>query len=346
MIRTFSFRVKDSNCADALGEMARAVNMVWNFCNETQHHALRWAKRWPSGFDLIKLTAGCSKELGINAQSIQAVCEEYATRRQQFRKRRLRWRGKKSLGWIPFKAPGVKITDDSVNYYGHTFRFWLSRPIEGKIKAGNFAQNAQGHWFVNLNCEVDQPAASEGTGSIGIDLGIKDFATFSNGEKIEAQRFYRDLQPKLAIAQRAHKKRRIKAIHAKIKYRRKDHLHKLSTRLVRENAVIFVGNVNASDLAKTKMAKSVLDAGWSAFRIMLAYKAIAHRVWFEEVNERFTTQVCSECGSLGGPKGIADLRIRNWTCTECGVSHDRDVNSAKLIFARGHSRLAVGIPVL
>jgi putative transposase len=346
MILTFSYRIKDSGCTDTLGQMARAVSFVWNFANETQLSAIRWDKKWPSAFDLHKLTAGSSKELGLHSQSVQAVCEEYATRRKQAKKRKLRWRGKKSLGWIPFKSSGVKVTGDAVTYSGHTFRFWLSRPIKGKIKAGNFAQDAQGHWFVNFNCEVDQPPAAEGTGSIGIDLGLKDFATFSDGEKIEAQQFYRELEPKLAVAQRARKKGRIKAIHAKIANRRKDHLHKLSTSLVRENAAIFVGNVNASSLAKTKMAKSVLDSGWSAFRTMLAYKAIAHRVRFEEIDERFTTQTCSECGSLGGPKGLEGLVIRDWTCAECGAAHDRDVNSAKLILARGHARLAGGIPVL
>jgi IS605 OrfB family transposase len=199
---------------------------------------------------------------------------------------------------------------------------------------------------VNFNCELEQPPASEGTGSIGIDLGLKEFATFSNGERIEAQQFYRDLEPKLAIAQRAGKKARARAINAKIKFRRKDHLHKLSTRLVRENAAIFVGNVNASKLAKTTMAKSVMDAGWSQFRTYLAYKAIGHGVMFQEVDERFTTQVCSECSSLSGPKGIADLGIREWTCSDCGVAHDRDVNSAKLILRRGHATLAEGIPRL
>src|SRR3990167_1817586 len=175
MILTFSYRIKDSGCTDTLSQIARAVSFVWNFANETQLGAIRWNKRWPTGFDLNKLTAGSSKELGLHSQSVQAVCEEYAIRRKQVKKRRLRWRGKKSLGWIPFKASGVKVTDDAVTYCGHTFRFWLSRPINGKIKAGSFAQNAQGHWFVNFNCEIDQPHASEGTGSIGSVLGLKDF---------------------------------------------------------------------------------------------------------------------------------------------------------------------------
>jgi len=94
--------------------------------------------------------------------------------------------------------------------------------------------------------------------------------------------------------------------------------------LVNDHAAIFVGNVNAQGLAKTKLAKSVLDAGWSAFRTMLKYKSQQAGVWFEEVNEAYTTQTCS--------------------C--CGTTHDRDVNAAKNILAAGNCRLAGGIPAV
>lgn len=133
MIRTYRYRIKDSTAAPTLNRLARSVNRVWNFCNESQEHALRWNQRWPTGFDLNTLTAGCSKELGLHSQTVQAVCEQYATRRQQFRKRKLRWRGRRSLGWIPLKAAGVKVIDDIVCYAGQTFRFWNSRKLAGTI---------------------------------------------------------------------------------------------------------------------------------------------------------------------------------------------------------------------
>ena len=109
-----------------------------------------------------------------------------------------------------------------------------------------------------------------------------------------------------------------------------------------------VNFVNSKALAKTKMAKSVLDAGWLSFKTMLCYKCENAGVWFEEVNERYTTQACSCCGciSSNSPKGRAGLGIREWTCPECGVVHDRDVNAAKNILALGHERLAGGIPLL
>ena len=125
---------------------------------------------------------------------------------------------------------------------------------------------------------------------------------------------------------------------------RKDFLHKLSTRLVKAYGAISVGNVNASALAKARMAKSVLDAGWSTFRTMLQYKCADAGVWFDEVDEAFSTQTCSVCNNRAGPKGRKDLGMRGWQCTVCGAIHDRDVNAAHNILAAGHRRLAEGIP--
>ena len=169
-----------------------------------------------------------------------------------------------------------------------------------------------------------------------------------NGHKIAAPHFYRGAEAALAAAQRARKAQRVRAIHAKIANSRRDFLHKISARMVRDFDYIVVGNVNAAALTKTSMAKSVLDAGWSSLRIQLAYKAIKHGAWFEEVDERFTTQLCSNCGAMPNsrPKGIADLGIREWQCSDCGTEHDRDLNAALNILRRGRATLAVGIPVL
>jgi IS605 OrfB family transposase len=175
--------------------------------------------------------------------------------------------------------------------------------------------------------------------------GAEGFAATSSGEKVKAERFYRDQEAALAIAQRARKKARARAIHAKIAHRRKDFLHKLSTRLVAENGAIFVGNVNSAGLARTRMAKSVFDAGWSTFRTMLQYKCDDAGVWFDEVDEAYSTQTCSACDARSGPRGLEGLGIREWSCS-CGAVHDRDVNAARIILARGLARLAGGTPFL
>ena len=94
------------------------------------------------------------------------------------------------------------------------------------------------------------------------------------------------------------------------------------------------------------MAKSVLDAGWSTFRAMLQYKGDDAGTWVQEINEAYSTQDCSACDARSGPKGLKDLGIREWTCSQCGTVHHRDRNAANNILRRGRATLAVGIPVV
>ncbi|MFC4789583.1 MULTISPECIES: RNA-guided endonuclease InsQ/TnpB family protein [Giesbergeria] len=214
-----------------------------------------------------------------------------------------------------------------------------------ELRSGSFSQDHRGRWHLNIVVKAQaKPTVATATASVGIDLGLKDCATASN-EKKEHGRWYRQHELELAKAQRAHKKHRVKAIHAKIANQRKDALHKFSTTMVRENAAIFVGDVASAKLVKTKMAKSTLDAGWATLKKMLEYKSHQAGIVFMEVNEAYSTQTCSCCGSIpaSSPKGRAGLRIREWKCSDCGAEHDRDVNAARNILAAGHRRLAVGI---
>jgi IS605 OrfB family transposase len=336
MVLTYRYRIKDASTARHLQRQARAVNRVWNYCGEIHNTARRHNKRWPSGFDLINLTAGSSKLLGLHSDTVQAVCKQFAISRDRCGKRP-RWRGQKSLGWIPFQARrAIRLQGDSVIFLGRRYRLWLSRPVEGKIHCGGFAADARGRWYLNLQLEVPQ-GGGHGTGEVGIDLGLKSLVTLSTGEKIEAPRIYRKYEGALAIAQRAGRKPQARAIHAKIANCRKHFLHELSTRLVRENQRICVGNVNSCGLARTSLAKSVLDAGWSQLRSQLHYKAIRHGGEYIEVDERFSTQVCSACAARGGPQGREGLGVREWVCSGCGARHDRDINSAINILASGRN---------
>lgn len=344
MILVYRYRVKSLN--GFLNQQARKVNFVWNYCNDRQKDALRFGRKWLTGFDLNYLTAGSSKELGLHSQTIQSVCCQYAESRSQKNLAYLKYRGNKNLGWIPIKGNDLKRKGSDFSFSKNTFHVFNSRTLpEGKIKDGtNFSQDSRGNWYLNIVIDVEVVPTKQRdiNNGVGIDLGLKEFATLSNGEKIDSQCIYRDAQKKLATAQRANKKRQVKSIHAKIANKRKDFHHKLSDRITKEFDYIAVGNVNAAGLAKTKMAKSVLDAGWSSFRQMLAYKAIRHNAWYEEVNESFTTQTCSQCGSIEGPKGLSGLGIREWTCGSCGAVHDRDTNAAMNILLRGRAKLAEG----
>jgi len=352
--KTLQLRIKDKH-AKVLRQMAREVNQAWNHINEVSAKAARpfhGKPKFLSGYDLQKCTAGYSKcdDVSVGSGTVQLVCVEYATRRKQFKKTRLNWRvsnpksSKYSLGWIPFKGGHAKYKAGQIHFAGQKFSLWDSYGLSKyELRGGSFTEDSRGRWYFNVAVEVEVQD-SPGTAAVGIDLGLKDCATASNEKKLHG-RWYRQHELELAKAQRANKKKRIKAIHAKIRNQRKDDMHQFSTTLVRENAAIFVGDVASSKLVKTKMAKSTLDAGWSSLKTMLEYKSHQAGIVFMEVNEAYSTQTCSCCGAIpaSSPKGRAGLGIREWTCSDCGAVHDRDVNGARNILAAGHRRLAVGI---
>jgi len=324
--KTLKVRVKDKH-RGLLTQQARAVNFVWNYINELSSRAIKERGRFLSAFDIHPYTKGANKELGLHSQTLQCIAKEYVTRRIQFKKARLNWRksggAKRSLGWIPINTGAAKWKNGQVFFNGHYYSVWDSYGLSKyQFKTASFNEDAQGRWYFNVVVEIETQASS-GTASVGIDLGCKEAATDSNGHKVVGRQ-YRQLEQQLGIAQRANKKHRVKAIHAKIKNRRKDDLHKYSRQLVDGNAAIFVGNVNSLSLAKTKMAKSVLDAGWGMLKTMLEYKCAHAGVVFEEINESYTTQTCSCCGEIlaSSPKGRAGLRIREWSCSSCGATHE------------------------
>jgi IS605 OrfB family transposase len=340
IIQTFSYRIKDSSGVAWLEQASGAVNYVWNYCNNTAFNAIKRDGKWLSSFDLHNLTSGTSKELKISSTSIQVVCEEYANKRNKAKKIKLRYRGKKSLPWLPFKGAAIKvISDDTIKYCGKTINYWNSRKLPGKIKTGSFGRDARGRWYVNLVCEVEQyQPAPEGT-SVGIDLGLKTLATTSHGKKYKNGKFYQKHQRKLALAQKDKKRKAVKAIHAKIKNSRLDACHKLTTEIAKNYQDIFVGDVSSKKLTKTKMAKSVNDSGWGMIKTFLKYKAIRHSGNYTEVSEHLTTQTCSYCLTVGGPRGLEGLGIREWVCSTCNRHHDRDTNAAINILRLGHQTL-------
>jgi putative transposase len=260
VILTYRYRVKDATTAKRLRAHAVAVNCVWNFSGETQEAARRQEKRWPSAFDLIKLTTRSSSLLGLHSDTVQAVCRQFVVNRDAAR-RRPHWRGKKSLGWIPFAAArAIKLDGDAVIYLSRRYRLWRSRPVDGKIKTGCFAQDARGRWYLSLQVEIAESQTC-GAGEIGVDLGLSTLATLSDGRKIENPRHFKKYKSALAKAQRARNKKRVQGIHAKIANARRHYLHVQSTKLVRENRLIVIGNV---------VAKSLRFVTWNGRRSSLA----------------------------------------------------------------------------
>lgn len=277
----------------------------------------------------------------MHSDTVQAVCKQFATSRDKARPKP-RWRvsrgAKRSLGWVPFQCDRpLKIDGDTVTFLGRKYRVWLSHAIPTDIRSGSFSQDATGRWFLNLVCEMadDLPV---GTGEVGIDLGLVSLAGLSTGEKVSNPLHVRKSAAKLARAQRAGRKAQARKIHRKIAAQRRHFLHVTTTRIARANVLVCVGDVNSGALARTKMATSVLDAGWSSLRSMLSYKTAMRRgARFVATNERWSTQTCSVCLARGGPKGLEGLGVRSWTCDDCGTLHDRDTNAGRNILRLGRN---------
>ncbi|MCK6159049.1 transposase, partial [Moraxella osloensis] len=227
-----------------------------------------------------------------------------------------------------------------------------------QINTLEIVQDSRNRWYACITVK-DYPKTQCGTGSVGIDLGLKDSATTSNGNKLQIKQTL-NYAKALASAQRAKNKQRVKAIHAKIKHTRQDLIHKFTTQLVKDNALIVVGDVQSKTIIqprkkdktppkkRMKLARSVYDASWFELKRQLTYKCENAGCRFEIVNEKYTTQQCSCCGDItaNSPKGRKSLGIREWICASCGTWHDRDINASRNILAVGLHRLAEGIPLL
>lgn len=213
--------------------------------------------------------------------------------------------------------------------------------------------DAAGRWHVSILCEDLVAPLPPVAATIGVDVGLTHLATVSTGEKIDNPRHdsrelarKRRLSRSLSRKQKGSKnsdkaRRKLARLHARVSDRRKDHLHKLSTRLVRENQTIAVEDLNVAGMVKNRsLARAVSDAGWSTLIAMLEYKC----AWYgrELVKAaRFypSSKTCSACGAR---VQSLPLSVREWVCDACGVLHDRDVNAALNLLAAGHAVTACG----
>jgi putative transposase len=341
--RTLKLKVR-SESYGWLNAAAMEVRQVYNFCNEASFSAARRTdlrRKWLSGFDLCNLTAGATADFErIGADTIQRVCAEYAQKRAAAKRCKLRWRisrgSRRSLGRVPFKAASLKRKGRTLRFCKKTFRVFERERLEGlRWKQGCFAQDAVGDWWLCLPVEIVAEQTPASRDSVGIDLGPKAAAVTSDGERLEALRFYRDAERRLGELQRRGHRRQATRLHRKIRRGRMDACHKFSRKIVDTYKNIIVGDVSSPKLAKTRMAKSVLDSGWGMLKRMLQYKGEHAGRSVQIVNESNTTRACSSCGALTGPGGLRHLAVRHWRCVHCGESHDRDVNAARNILMAG-----------
>ena len=224
----------------------------------------------------------------------------------------------------------------------------ISKQIEGRILNATISQNPSGKYFVSVCCtDVNTPQYSPTGSVVGIDLGIKEFAITSDGVHIENNKFLKKSEKKLAKLQKQlsrktkgsnnRNKARVKVArcHEKITNQRKDFLHKLSTKLIKNYDIICLETLKVKDMIKNpKLAKAISDVSWSEFVRQIGYKAD----WYGKIKQQIDTyyassQICGECGYKNSE--TKDLSVREWRCPECHTIHDRDENASNNILKEG-----------
>lgn len=230
-------------------------------------------------------------------------------------------------------------------------------PKAAKVTTVTVSNDSAGRYFVSMLCDDAVSSLPLHEGKVGLDLGLNSFAVLSTGEKVSAPNAFRKNEKKLAKLQRRLAKKqkgsknrtkarlKVARLAAKVSDTRKDFLHKLSTRLIRENQTIAVETLAVKNMVRNRhLSKSISDAGWSEFVRQLTYKAQWYGRNLVGIDKWYpSSKRCSDCGFV---LTKIPLSVRKWACPECGANHDRDVNAARNILAAGLAVSALGESVI
>lgn len=224
----------------------------------------------------------------------------------------------------------------------------ISKEVRGRILSATVSQTSSGKYFVALCCtDIDIDALPKTGAVVGIDLGLKDLAITSGGQKIENHKYFAKSQEKLVKLQRQLSRKskgsknrdkartKVARLHERVANQRRDALHKVSTQLIRDYDIIALEDLQVKNMIRNHaLAKSIGDVSWGEFVRQLEYKAKWYGKTIVKIDKFFpSSQLCSSCGTQWS--GTKDLSVREWVCPECGVVHDRDVNAAKNILDEG-----------
>ena len=347
MFRAYKYRLYPSKeQKELIAKHIGSSRFVYNLALETKNTAYIGSKHNFSPFDLIKQLPKLKKECAwlkeVNSQSLQQsiqnmdIAFKLFFKGAGFPKFKSKHRGKQS-----FSIPQNVLVENNlliIPKFKEGIDIVLHRPIKGTIKSATISVTATGKYFVSIlvdtNTEIPTKAPITENATIGIDLGIKDFAITSDGEVFENPKYLRKAQSKLKYVQRKYSKhkgkrtkQRLALLHEKVANKRKDFLHKVSTRLIRENQTIALETLAVSNMVKNhNLAQAISDASWSTFVTMLEYKAD----WCGKNILRIgrfspSSKTCNNCGYINQELTLND---RSWTCPKCNSVLDRDVNAA------------------
>jgi len=366
--KVYRFRMRPTkDQGHALNRMAGACRWVWNWAlRRWKDHYAATGKSIPMAQLSAELTALKQQPetawlQEANAQALQQVLDDLRRAFKNFFEKRARSPKFKSRkrGHAAFRLPqGVKVKDGKVNVSKiDDVRIFQSQDATEKTKSATFKRAADGKWYVSLVVELEMPdipiPTPDPAKTVGIDVGLIDFATFSDptAQPIPAPKFFRKGQRRLRRAQRTvsrrkrGSKRRGKAarkaavVHRKLADQRRDFQHKLSTKIVGQYSAVCVEDLSLSGLARTKLAKSFNDAAFGELFRQLRYKCLWNCKHFIAIDRFFpSSKMCNVCGALNDRLTLSD---REWDC-DCGTHHQRDFLAACNIKDEGLRILAAG----
>lgn len=365
-------------CPDAAQRRALArafgcARVVWNDCLRDRKEAHAAGLPYVKSADLSRLRITQAKHTDERAwlsdvsavvlqqslRDLDTACKNFFDsvkgKRQGRKVGPPRYKSKKDTRQsIRLNTNAFSLQDDGTVYVAKVgnLKVKWSRRLPAAPTSLTVTKDSCGRYFLSFVVDTEPDILPELETDAGIDLGLSAFAVLSDGRKIDSPRFLRRAEKKLkrpgrklsrkvkGSKNRAKARIKVARQHAKVADRRRDWHHKVSTQIIRDNQAVFVEDLAVSGLGRTRLAKSVHDAGWSAFVGMLEYKAVKHGRTFARAGRAFpSSQVCSACGFRDGPK---PLHVRQWTCGQCGAVHDRDHNAARNVLFEGRRIVAAG----